>query len=129
VTNPLATRLWEILRAAHEPWDVDVSPGWGEDFECYPAGDAGVVAFCRGYLLVGWPPDADISKCIREALPVIAAKLQEGPLLLMVYYRNFRCVKAVRRLGATLLGVDDSQFFHYRLTAEDYRYGQKVSAS
>jgi RimJ/RimL family protein N-acetyltransferase len=41
---------------------------------------------------------------------------------------NFPSIRAVKKLGGELLGVDKQHFFHYRLTQGGYRYGQAGSA-
>jgi hypothetical protein len=43
-------------------------------------------------------------------------------VILPVYFRNWRSIMAIKRLGSTLLGADEDNFLHYELTTLAAKY-------
>jgi hypothetical protein len=54
----------------------------------------------------------------RDAIRLYQSLLDAGRRVIFpVYYLNFRSIIGIKKLGSTLLGVDEDNFFHYELTA------------
>jgi hypothetical protein len=124
--NPLALRLWALLSQCSDALGPHEDPGSEDEFDYHPVGKEGVVAFNReGYMLCAWPEGPGARSCMVQALQLLGQKLEGGPVRCMVYWRNFRCVKIVRKAGFRPLGTDKDGYFYYELTRERFRYGQR----
>jgi hypothetical protein len=130
--TPLQLRLFGLLQASHRRCGYRGDPPSAaelHEMELYELSPGGVLAIGQtGYLLVAFPPD-ERRQATRTALGIIGTALQaRGELKMSVFMFNFPSIRAVKKLGGELLGVDKQHFFHYRLTQGGYRYGQAGSA-
>lgn len=124
IYHPLGARLWAILSEAHEALGTGVDAGERDGFEYHAVGDGGVVAFKNHYMLCGWPEGPGATRCMAEALKVLGERLKQGPIYALVYWRNFRCIKIVRRVGFKPLATDNRDgYLVYELKPENFRYG------
>lgn len=116
----LLARLHTLLVESHgkfghavDPIDEHTVPA---DFEVFPVGPSGVLAFLGNYVLAAWP-DAERRPASRDAYRLLWERLKErGFTQHMVHPLNFRSVKLTRRLGAKPQGVDEFGYMHYLLT-------------
>lgn len=59
----------------------------------------------------------------RDAIRLYQQLLDAGRrVILPVYFCNWRSIMAIKRLGSTLLGVDEDSFLHYELTTLDKKF-------
>ena len=126
----LLQRLYELLSAAHAAFGHEIAPmdefSVNPDFEIFPVGPSGVLAFLGDYVLAAWPDDEQ-RPAARDAYRLLGARLEErGFTLHMVHPMNFRSVKLTRKLGAKPTGVDADGYVHYILTRADF--GRRVRA-
>lgn len=126
----LLQRLYDLLSAAHAKFGSEIAPmdefSVNPDFEIYPVGPSGVLAFLGDYVLTAWPDDEQ-RPASRDAYRLLGARLEErGFTLHMVHPLNFRSVKLTRKLGAKPTGVDADGYVHYILTRADF--GRRVRA-
>lgn len=127
--NPLVVRLFGYLAATHAQLGYDYplpDAMRAYDIEVHGLGETGVLGFDDDYLLIYIPP-AERVTATRQALDLIRARLERGPLKSVVYFCNFPSIRTTRKLGGRLLGVDEDRFFHYEITRETFRYGQAKS--
>jgi hypothetical protein len=126
-TRDLADHLRALVTCQHllcgapveDPPDLREAAEW----EMVEAGEYAVLAFRGENYMVGLSPGHEGAGA-RAAVRVLRDRLtRTGRLQSAVHWRNWGSAKATKRLGATLMGMDDNGFFHYELTRENFRYG------
>lgn len=127
MTSPdLAAHLRALIACQHvlcgaPPDDADDSDD--AEWEVVAAGEYALLAFKGENYMVGLSPGHEVA-ATRAAVRVIRERLDQlGRLQSAVHWRNWASARATKRLGATLLGMDEDGFFHYELTRENFRYG------
>lgn len=120
----LLARLHQLLSESHARFGATVDPidehSVPPDFEVFPVGPSGVIAFLGDYVLTAWPDDEQ-KPASRDAYQRLWDRLRErGFTRHMVHPCNFRSVKLTRRLGAKPQGVDEHGYIHYLLTLADF---------
>jgi hypothetical protein len=102
------------LGAPHE----DYYPMHGEYFRI---GTKGVIGVMGDHVHTFIHPD-DKLRGTRDAIRLYRRLLDEGKrVILPVYMLNWPSIEAIKRMGGTLLGVDEDNFFHYELTDPKHR--------
>jgi hypothetical protein len=132
----LLERLYALLQEAHAHFGHSIArvdefaARAVDDFEIYPVGPSGVLAFFGDYVLGGWPPDEQRAAS-RDAYAILLRRLdRRGFTRHMVHPMNFRSVRLTRKLGAKPIGVDADGYVHYILTRERFgRHGKEVAAA
>jgi hypothetical protein len=113
----LALELSAAHAATHAALGAKVDWYGPLDGEYYRIGRKGVIGVMGDYVHTFVHPD-DIVRGSRDAIRLYQRLLDEGRRVIFpVYYLNFRSIIGIKKLGSTLLGVDEDNFFHYELKA------------
>jgi hypothetical protein len=88
----------------------------------YRIGKKGVIGVFGDHVHTYIAPD-DMVNGTRDAIRLYQELLNQGrKVILPVYFRNWRSIMAIKRLGSTLLGADEDNFLHYELTTLAAKY-------
>lgn len=113
----LALELSAAHRAAHERLGAKVEPYGPMDGEYYRIGKKGVIGVFGDYVHTFIHPE-DRLQGTKDAIRLYQRLLDEGRRVVFpVYYLNFASIIGIKKLGSTLIGVDEDNFFHYELKA------------
>ena len=113
--DALARELSEAHRATHKRLGADEDGYSPLDGEYFRIGTKGVIGVIGDYVHTFIHPD-DRVRGTRDAIRLYQSRLDAGKrVLFTVYYLNFPSIIGIKKLGSTLLGVDEDNFFHYEL--------------
>lgn len=111
----LALELSIAHREVHEKLGAPHHDYYPTDGQYYRIGRKGVIGVFGNHVHTFIHPD-DMARGTRDAIRLYQSLLDQGrKVILPVYFCNWRSMMAIKKLGSTLIGVDEDSFLHYEL--------------
>lgn len=111
----LALELSAAHAIVHESLGAPVEWYGPANGEYYRIGRKGVIGVFGDHVHTFIHPE-DKVRGTRDAVRLYQRLLDEGRRVIFpVYYLNFPSIIGIKKLGSTLLGVDEDNFLHYEL--------------